>query len=297
MRLALSSLLSPAALAALAAAPALAQGADGLTAEHDARPPHVAYGTTAGAMSWADGHGEEALGGLLQLQPREWLVLSANPGFVRATDSTGLGARSGLADLPLGAGVEHAFAKARWHPSAGVSGIVSLPTGDASAGLGAGRTTLSAEAALGIEPVDGLDLRLGAWHGLSSAAGSGVGQGGSSLSGEASYGVLDRLEATLLYDAELGAGGDSTYAPARIVGGGLAFALAGPLTLTMQGTHAVAGDGPRWALSVGVGTAFAGLSPIGATSPLSRVRGAFSHGVKHGTASGVGGACHKGGGC
>jgi hypothetical protein len=123
-----------------------------------------------------------------------------------------------------------------------------------------------------------------------------VGQGGSSLSGEASYGVLDRLEASVLYDAELGAG-DSTYAPARIVGGGLAFSLAGPLTLTMQGTHAVAGDGPRWSLSFGVGTAFAGLSPIGATSPLSRVRGAFSHGVKKSTTPGTGGSCRRNGTC
>lgn len=290
----LTIVVSLAALAATPATSALAQDA----AQHDEQPPRLTYGTTVGALTRADGYGEEALDALLQLQPREWLVIGATPGFARVTDSSGVSARSGLTDLPLSVGVQHEFARADLHPSVGLAGVVALPTGNAQEGLGAGHAALSAEASVGVAPRDGLDLRLGAWHGFSSAAGSGVGQGGSSLSGEASYQLAERLEGNVLFDAELGARGDSTYAPARVLGGGAAFSISGPLTLTLQGTHAVAGDGPRWALSVGIGTAFAGISPIGATSPLSRIRGAFAHGTRRGGGgSTLGSACRKRGTC
>jgi hypothetical protein len=240
-------------------------------------------------MSFADGHSAEAMKGVLQFQARPWLVLGTEPALVRATDTTGTSARSGLADLPLSVGVTHAFEHAAWHPSVGLSGIVSLPTGDATAGLGTGETELAADAAIGVAPRDGLDLRLGAWRGLTSSS-VGAGLGGTSLEGEASYDVGDRAGVSLMYGAELGAG-DSTYAPGRTLGGGMTYALRGPLTMTVQGIHALSGDGPRWGMSIAFGTAFAGLSPVGATSPLSRMRGAFA-----GRPSGAGGPGTVGGG-
>ncbi|HET7457403.1 MAG TPA: hypothetical protein VFJ74_07095, partial [Gemmatimonadaceae bacterium] len=240
----------------------------------DERPPRLSYGTAVGGMTFADRHSVEALKEVVQYQVRPWLVASTEPALVRATDTTGTSAQSGLADLPVSLGVMHAFANAAWHPSLGLSGIVSLPTGDAQTGLGTGQMELSTDAAIGVAPRDGLDLRLGAWHGLTSGASGGL--AGTSLAGEASYDVGGRTSLNVVYDAEVG-GRDSTYTPAKSLGGGMTYALRGPLTMTVEGVHALSGDGPRWGLSIGFGTAFAGISPVGATSPLSRMHGAFSH--------------------
>jgi hypothetical protein len=276
---ALAALVSP--LAAQEAAP----HPDTTRAASDEHPPRVSYGTSLGGMSFADGHSAEALKGVLQFQATPWLVLSTEPALVRASDTTGTSAQSGFTDLPLSVGVSHSFAHAAWHPSLGLSGIVSLPTGDATVGLGTGQTELAADAAVGVAPRDGLDLRVGAWRGLSSGI-AGTGLAGTSLEGEASYDVGGHASVNMMYGAELGAS-DSTYTPGKTLGGGMTYALRGPLTMTIQGVHTLSGDGPRWGMSIGFGTAFAGLSPVGATSPLSRMRGAFGGGS--GRPSGIGG--------
>jgi hypothetical protein len=284
------------ALLALAfASPLAAQEAehpDSARAASEEHPPRLSYGTSLGGMSFADGHSAEAFKGVLQFQATPWLLLSTEPALVRATDTTGTSAQSGIADLPVSVGVSHAFASAAWHPTFGLSGIVSLPTGDAATGLGTGSTELAADAAVGVAPRDGLDLRLGAWRGLTSGIGGGAGTGlaGTSLEGEASYDVREHASVNLMYGAELGAG-DSTYTPGKTLGGGMTYALRGPLTMTVEGMHTLSGDGPRWGMSIGFGTAFAGISPVGATSPLSRLHGAFS-----GRPSGAGGFGRVGGG-
>ncbi|HWJ22119.1 MAG TPA: hypothetical protein VNS52_07180 [Gemmatimonadaceae bacterium] len=283
-----------AALALAFASPLAAQEAaphpDSSRSASDEQPPRVSYGTSLGGMSFADGHSAEALKGVLQFQATPWLVLSTEPALVRASDTTGTSAQSGFTDLPVSVGVSHSFAHAAWHPSLGLSGIVSLPTGDATVGLGTGQTELAADAAVGVAPRDGLDLRLGAWRGLSSGI-AGTGLAGTSLEGEASYDVGGHASVNMMYGAELGAS-DSTYTPGKTLGGGMTYSLRGPLTMTVEGVHTLSGDGPRWGMSIGFGTAFAGLSTVGATSPLSRLHGAFARsGGRPGSIVG-GGSCH-----
>lgn len=285
-----------AALALAFASPLAAQEAvhtDTARSASEERPPRYAYGTAAGALSFPDGHSQEAFSVVLQYQPAPWVVFSAAPAMARATDTTGTSARSGLTDMPVAVGVTRAFAHAAWRPSVGLSTIASLPVGDSNVGLGSGTTELSADAALGVAPRDGLDLRLSASRGLSSGASAGMGLAGTSLGAEAAYDVGARTNVNALYSAEVGSV-DSTYTLSRVFGAGMSYAVAGPVTLTLEGIHTLSGDGPRWGMTIGFGTAFAGISPVGATSPLSRLKGAFgARQSKKGTSLiGTGGTCH-----
>jgi hypothetical protein len=56
---------------------------------------------------------------------------------------------------------------------------------------------------------------------------------------------------------------------------GVAFSLARRLTVTMDGSHGLTGSAPTWSFSMGLGTAFAGLSPVNPTSPLRRLKSVF----------------------
>src|SRR2546425_5521010 len=121
-------------------------------------------GVTAGAAKLSDTRSEQALTGILQLQPRPWLTLSAIPSLVHVSDEVSGRAvsSSGPGDLPLVAGAATAF-RAAWSPSVGAALIVTLPVGDAACGLGAGETAVGANVAAGLSPTD----RLHVWAGAS----------------------------------------------------------------------------------------------------------------------------------
>ena len=102
--------------------------------------------------------------------------------------------------------------------------------------------------------------------------------------------------------------GDATWSPSdsgavlsRSLGAGFAYALSGPVTLTVDGSHGLTGSAPTWALSIGLGTAFAGISPLSPTSALKRLKSTL--GSKTTATSGysktAGGAraCKKAGTC
>ena len=72
---------------------------------------------------------------------------------------------------------------------------------------------------------------------------------------------------------------DSTQALSRVIGVGVRHTLAAPLTVTVDGSHGLTTASPRWVLSVGLGTAFAGASPVTPTTPLRRIRSTFSTGI------------------
>jgi len=239
------------------------------SAEHVA---HVAYGITAGGLSAPDRHSEEALGAVLEYHPTAWLEAGLNPSVVRSTDTLGVAARTGLTDLGASLGVSHGFGLP-WSPSVGVSGGLSLPTGRAAEGFGSGRVTESAYASAGVTPVERLALRAGFWHGLSTDAST---LAGSSLSGEASYDA-GRMSFTASYGGEVGGAGIAV--PSREIGGGLSFALPRAGSMVVNAAHTLAGDGPRWSMNVGFGTAFAGLNAVGATSPVERLGGALGNAI------------------
>ena len=105
--------------------------------------------------------------------------------------------------------------------------------------------------------------------------------------------------------ATIGASGevgtpDSGAVLARSLAGGVAFRVAGPLTLTVDAGHGLTAGAPRWTFVVGFGTAFAGINPVGATSPLRRFKGTLGGGVATPSGfakSGTGGSCHRRGPC
>ena len=72
---------------------------------------------------------------------------------------------------------------------------------------------------------------------------------------------------------------DSTQGLSRVIGLGVRHTLAGPLMLTVDGSHGLTTASPQWVLSVGVGTAFAGTSPVTPTTPLRRIKTTFSTGT------------------
>src|SRR5205814_340281 len=72
---------------------------------------------------------------------------------------------------------------------------------------------------------------------------------------------------------------DSTQALSRVIGVGVRHTLVAPLMVTVDGSRGLTTASPRWVLSVGLGTAFAGASPVTPTTPLRRIRSTFSTGI------------------
>jgi hypothetical protein len=126
---------------------------------------------------------------------------------------------------------------------------------------------LGASAALSAWTTDELNLTVGASHPFSANGGNG------SIDLESSY-SLGAATLTAGLTTEVGRA-DSSATLARSIAGGVAFAIAGPLTLTVDGSHGVTTGAPLWTVSVGLGTAFAGVSPLNPSSPLRRLKRVF----------------------
>ena len=281
----------------LAAAPAAAQrsssaapAAPADTSERDERPPRAAYGITAGSLDLGDGAHEQAVSAILQLQPLPWLTLSASPGYGRVQTTldavngpSGSVSRHGPTDVPFGLGVAHGFEDLAWSPSLyGSLGATFAPHD--STGVGLGRSSAEAGFGVGVSPREGLDFSVGASRPLTSNSGNG------SLSLESAL-SLGRATASLGLSAEVGTP-DSGATLSRSLAAGVAYGLAGPLTLVLDAGKGLTTDAPGWSFSVGIGTAFAGLSPVSATSPLRRLKHTF--GKRATSSSGYG---KKGGAC
>ena len=82
---------------------------------------------------------------------------------------------------------------------------------------------------------------------------------------------------------------DSLGTP-RSLTAGFSFPLVRHLALTVDGSRGLTRAAPDWALSVGIGSAFAGLNPLGMDSPPGRLATALGRGVNRGHGNGhVGG--------
>ena len=267
-------------LFALGAAPAAAQSG-------------ASAGVTAGAAKLSDTRSEQALTGILQLQPRPWLTLSAIPVLVHVSDQVSGRAvsSSGPGDLPLVAGAATAF-RAAWSPSVGAALIVTLPIGDAACGLGAGETAVGANVAAGVSPTDRLHVWAGASRNVSGLATQSTlsAPRSTALRVDAGYDVARRWRASASFAADVGQA-DSTQALSRMIGGGAAYAIAGPLVLVIDASHGLTSSSPRWVVSLGVGTAFASTSLVSPTSPLQRQQTSLARGVNRGSGSGKTGGC------
>jgi hypothetical protein len=238
-------------------------------------PPVAAQDLTAGVsvgvVKLTDTRSEQALSGTLAYQAG-WFSLYAIPAVLHV--STGTVSHSGLGDLPLTAAASYT-APTPGSPTVGASLLVMLPTGNAACGLGSGQTAAGVDVGVGVSP--------GLAHFWGDAS--------RSISGVSSQSALNAPKATTLHleaGYEVSPGwtwtgsvgfdvgtADTTQALSRVIGLGVSHTLAGPLMLTVDGAHGLTTGSPQWVLSVGVGTAFAGGSPVTPTTPLRRLATTF----------------------
>lgn len=293
-----TALLTPRARAQTAgaarhAAPVIADTTEGDDSHDEAHevPPRVATGVTVGAIHFASGRTDNALSVNVLLRPVSWLKISAAPGFGHT--SYGRASSSGFTDIPLSVGVLHEFNDVTWSPSVSTALGTTISPGDTAGGLALGRTTYGASAGLGFSPTE----RFSVWSSLEHPLSSNSGNGSTDVEG--SY-ALGRTTASLGFSTEIGTA-DSGAVLSRSFAAGLAYKLRGPLTLTVDGSHGITTGAPSWTLSVGLGTAYAGISQLSPTSPFKRLRsalGGHTTGSSGFSAGGIGvGSCHRTGTC
>ena len=238
---------------------------DTTTDESRQRPPAFSTGVTAGAMSFSGGRTQQGIAVMLQYAATPWLTLAAAPGFGHT--SFGGTSTSGLTDVPLSAGAWHTLSDVPWSPTMSGSVYTTLSPSSSTSGLGIGRSTVGVSGAVSGWATSHVNLTVGASHPLSANSGNGSIELGSAYS-------LGKTTANLGIASEIGSA-DSSAVLSRSVAGGIAVAVAGPLTLTIDGSHGLTSSAPSWTLSVGLGTAFAGLSPLNPTSPIRRLNRVF----------------------
>jgi hypothetical protein len=260
------------------------------TTEIAERPPTFSTGVAAGAIQFAGGRAEQAASLVLQLQPVAWFSFSAAPGYGRTSFGTRSG--TGLTEIPIRAGALYNLNDVPWSPTVSASLETSL-SGDSALAFSAGQHDYEAEATLSGSPTDRLNLLLALTHALSANSGN------PSVRVESAF-SLGRATATLGMTSEMGRP-DSGAVLSRSIAGGLAFSLVGPLTLTTDASHGISGSAPTWTLSVGLGSAFAGISPLNPTSALKRLKQTFGSKVSASSGytrtSGSSNSCRKNGTC
>jgi hypothetical protein len=238
-------------------------------------------GVTVGAVQLTAQRAEQALTGVVQYQANRWLVLTAVPSLVHVSD-TGSVSASGPGDLPLSAAAFHVFPTPAT-PAVAAALTVVLPVGDAACGLGSGTTAVGLDAGVGVSPTARLRVSADASRSVSGLSAQSIlsAPHATALRAAATYDVSPGWKASASLGADVGAS-DSTQGLSRMVGAGVSRALAGTLALTLDGSVGLTSASPRWALSVGLGTAFAGTSPLSLSSPLGRQKTAFVGGVNPG---------------
>ena len=214
-------------------------------------------------MSFAGGRTENATAVILMYRPVPWLSLSTAPGY--AHTSLGTTSSSGLTDIPFNAAAARGFDDARWSPSIEGGLSTTISPGDSSAALGLGRSAVEGSAAFSVSPTDRLGLSFGLAHPLTAGSGNGSINVESTLS-------FGRTTGSFGLSAETGRP-DSAAVLSRSLAAGVAYSISGPLTLTVDAIHRLSGSAPTWGMSVGIGTAFAGVSQMNPSSALKRLKG------------------------
>jgi hypothetical protein len=236
--------------------------------------PVFGAGISGGAASFRNGSSSQAAALVLEYSPVSWFTLSTTPGFAGATDSTGQFVTTGITDLPVSAGVSHTFSGA-WSPTVGLSVGATLPIGDTATGFGNGSASFGGSVGISASPTSRLHLSVGAGRGLSGLSSGSTFAAGSttSVSAEVSTDVDDRTTIGLSYGEDLGATASEPLA--RVLGAGVSYAIAAPFTVNLDASHGFGAESANWVVSLGLGTAFAGISPISPTTPLKRLRALF----------------------
>lgn len=254
-------------------------------------------GVTAGAVQLTDQRSERALTGVVEYQPNTWLLLSAVPAFVHVSDDTGgvTTSASGPGDLPLSAAAFHAF------PSPGLPVVAAaltlvLPTGDAACGLGSGQAGFGVDVGASVAPARRLRVAGDVSRSVAGTSAQSIlsAPHATTLRAGATYDVSAGWKASASLGADVGQA-DSTQPLTRMAGAGLSRAIAGALALTLDGSVGLTSTSPRWAVSLGFGTAFVSTSPVSLSSPLGRLGSAFGGGAGRAPGAGAGAGRAKSG--
>jgi len=247
----------------------------------------LSAGITAGSAKLSDQRSERALSGVLQLQTTPWLSLSVLPSFVHVSDIVKGSAvsSSGIGDLPFSAAVTHAF-PAPHAPTIAAALTIVLPTGNTACGLGNGVTSEGLDIGLGASPNAKLHLSADASRSLSHASSQSTlsAPRATSLLFGGGYDVAPDWRADLSLGIDVGQS-DSTQALSRVIGGGVSHRL-GSMALTLDGSVGLTPGSPKWVLSLGLGSVFAGTSPVGLSAPLRRLKSGFTGGVNRQSGAG-----------
>ena len=245
----------------------------------------LAAGIAVGLAKLSDQRSERALAGVLQLQANPWLTLSVVPSFVHVSDMVKGNAVSsnGIADLPLSAAAMHTF------PGAGAPTVASaltivLPTGNASCGLGSGATSAGLDIGFAATPGSGIHVSADASRTISNVSSQSAlsAPRATSLLLGGGYDVSPTWRADISLGIDVGQV-DSTQALSRVVGGGVSHRVGGSMALTLDASAGLTAGSPKWVVSLGLGSVFAGASPVGLSAPLKRLRTGFTGGVNRGS--------------
>lgn len=226
------------------------------------------YGLTAASFTFEDGHREQGVAAVVQLAPAPWFLLGASPTVVRAEYADGSEPAIGFADLPVYAGLTHAFALP-FRPTLGVAATASLPTGDAERGFGRGKAIVGAEGALAISPLPLLTLRAGGARLIEDNGLFPADAPRTSVFGDAVLTIGPRTNASVALASDLPPAG-SQYERTRSASAAIVHALTGRTALLVGAGRRLEGYGPSWSVTIGVGSAFGGVAPIGAASTRAR---------------------------
>ena len=272
----------PLLAAALAAAPLVLQAqssdkaADSSASDDGGRTPSVTYGATAGALGLSDGRTQTGVTAVFRWHPLAGLALGVTPAFAQSSypSSMGGGSASGITDLPVELSYDHGF-NPGVPTTLGLAFGVSLPVGDTATGFGSGSMGYSLSGGASVQASDKLSLHVGAGRPLTDYSMSGALGGANSTWGdlEGSYQFTDRVGGTLGFDGDFTS--NDSLGAARTLVAGVAYSVAGPLTLTMNVARGISGPAASWQFSAGIGTDFAGLQSLGSSSPVQRVVGAL----------------------
>jgi hypothetical protein len=259
-----------------------------LVAASLAAQSQVSAGVTVGSAKFTGQRSERALSGVLQLQATPWLSLSTVPSYVHVSDMVRGAAvsSSGMGDVPLSAAASHAFPTAG-APTIAAALTIVLPTGNAACGLGSGTTSAGLDIGLGGSPDPKLHLSADASRSISHSSSQSTlsAPRATSLLLGGGYDVASDWRADLSLGIDVGQV-DSTQALSRVVGGGVSHRLSNALALTLDGSVGLTAGSPKWVLSVGLGSVFAGTSPVGLSAPLRRLKSSFTGGVNRQGGSG-----------
>ena len=245
--------------------------------------PGMQYGFASGALGYKTGLSEQTFGVIARWVPARWLSLSATPTMARisapATSTTRAYSQSGLEDLPFEAAVSHGFG-GTYEPTLSGSLGLSLPLGDSASGFGSGRVNSSASIGLGLAPMRGVWMHLGAGHSLGALSAFSTSSGWGDVS--AGTDLNERVGVSGGFSTDLGAV-DPAIGHSTSVESGLSYHVAGRSTLNLAMSAGLSGAAPNWSLAIGFGTAFPYLNHLGASSSSMRTLNSAVGGGSYGT--------------